>query len=70
MLIITNALRPDRPGDIVIEDFAAVGLPLVSKIRAEKISTLEHRHAERIGRIEEDFLADVIASAAGYVSGD
>lgn len=53
-VMITNALREAWPGDILIEDFAAAGLPILSKIRTAKIATLESIHARQIGRIEED----------------
>jgi mRNA interferase MazF len=62
-MMITNALRPDWPGDIVIADHQAVGLPHASKIRTAKIATLEAAGAEKIGRISEALLAEVRASA-------
>jgi mRNA interferase MazF len=61
-MMITNALRPDWPGDIVIADHQAIGLPHASKIRTAKIATLEAEGAEKIGRVSEALLAEVRAS--------
>lgn len=58
-VMITNALRPDWPGDIVIADHLAVGLPHASKIRTAKIATLEADGAEKIGRISDALLNEV-----------
>ncbi len=60
-MMITNALRPDWPGDIVITDHLAVGLPHASKIRTAKIATLEAEGAEKIGRIGDTLLNEVRA---------
>ena len=61
-MMITNALRPDWPGDIVIADHQAVGLPHASKIRTAKIATLEAGCAEKIGRVSKALLSEVRAS--------
>ena len=58
-MMITNALRPDWPGDIIIADHQAVGLPHASKIRTAKIATLEGESAESIGRVSDSLLAAV-----------
>jgi mRNA interferase MazF len=58
-MMITNALRPDWPGDIVISDHQAIGLPHTSKIRTAKIATLEADGAEKIGRISDALLMEV-----------
>jgi mRNA interferase MazF len=61
-MMITNALRPDWPGDLVIANHQAIGLPHASKIRTAKIATLDAGGAEKIGRIGKALLAEVRAS--------
>ena len=58
-MMITNALRPGWPGDLIIDDHASIGLPHPSKIRTAKIATLEIASAERIGQIGKELLAQV-----------
>ena len=58
-MMVTNALRPDWPGDLPIEHYASIGLPHPSKIRTAKIATLEARGAEIIGQIDDRLLAEV-----------
>ena len=60
-MMITNALRPDWPGDLIIDDHVSVGLPHPSKIRTAKIATLEAAGAERIGAIDAALLQEVRA---------
>ena len=61
-MMITNALRPDWPGDVIIADHQAVGLPHASKIRTAKVATLEAGGAEKIGLISKALLRKVRAS--------
>jgi mRNA interferase MazF len=63
-MMITNALRPGWPGDLLIDDHASVGLPHPSKIRTAKIATLETAAAERIGQIGKNLLAEVLGQMA------
>ena len=58
-MMVTNALRPDWPGDLSIDHYASIGLPHPSKIRTAKIATLEASGAELIGRIDVGLLAEV-----------
>lgn len=58
-MMVTNALRPDWPGDLPIEHYASIGLPHPSKIRTAKIATLDASGAEIIGRIDDELLAEV-----------
>lgn len=60
-LMITNAARPDWPGDIPIPDVLAKGLLIPSKIRTAKISTSETASATMIGRLDEPTLRTVQA---------
>ena len=59
-LMITNARRPDWPGDVLIPDHAEVGLNIACKVRTAKVETVEVRFAERVGRLPEQTLADVL----------
>lgn len=58
-MMVTNALRPGWPGDMMIENLSAAGLPHPSKIRTAKLATLEAHGAERIGRIDDALLTAV-----------
>lgn len=60
-LMITNARRAEWPGDVPVPDFLAAGLNIPCKVRTAKISTLEARTAERVGRLPEATIADVMA---------
>ncbi len=52
--MITNARRKRWPGDILIEDHEAAGLPVPSVVRTAKIATLEATAASRIGRLPDN----------------
>ncbi len=62
-LMITNARRPDWPGDILIPDHVAVGLNISCKVRTAKVETVEARFAEHVGRLREQTLARVLDHA-------
>lgn len=51
--MITNAGRPEWPGDIVIRDAEKLGLVIPSKVRTAKIAAIETSAAVRIGRLDE-----------------
>ncbi|MEP6786568.1 MAG: type II toxin-antitoxin system PemK/MazF family toxin [Sphingomonadales bacterium] len=51
MAMITNAANAPWPGDIAIKDFKALGLPIPSVIRTEKVSTLEIGSANFVSRL-------------------
>jgi mRNA interferase MazF len=52
-LMITSAARPRWPGDVVIPDHEAAGLPIPSIIRTAKITTVAAASAERAGRVTD-----------------
>ncbi len=52
-MMITSARRPDWPGDIVLDDHAALGLPIPSKVRTAKMATIEAREAHKLGRLND-----------------
>src|SRR4051812_3363304 len=49
LAMITSAANRGWPGDVVISDLAAAGLPVASIVRPAKIATIEVRDAERLG---------------------
>jgi len=59
-LMVTNAARPDWPGDVMIEGAEAIGLLIPSKVRTAKISTAEAHSAVRLGRLDRPTLARVL----------
>ena len=67
VLMITNASRPSWPGDVIIADHTAVGLPIPSKIRTEKISTVISAGSEKMGKIGGTALSDVRSRVLGYL---
>jgi mRNA interferase MazF len=68
--MITNAARDRWPGDILIEDHEAAGLPVKSIVRTAKIATLETASATRIGRLGDAQMAEVGGLVAAYLGVD
>jgi mRNA interferase MazF len=64
--MITNARRKAWPGDILIEDHEAAGLPVPSVIRTAKVATLEAASATRIGRLTEAQILAVRKQVVSY----
>jgi mRNA interferase MazF len=62
VVMVTSAENRPWPGDVVILDYAAAGLPAPSMIRSAKVATIEARDAEPLGRATE---ADIEAVLAG-----
>lgn len=50
--MITNALRPDWPGDVLVPDPEALGLIIPSKIRTAKLTTVVASAASSLGRVD------------------
>lgn len=51
VLMVTSAAHRGWPGDVVVSDFRAAGLPAASIVRSAKIATIEARDAELIGHL-------------------
>jgi mRNA-degrading endonuclease toxin of MazEF toxin-antitoxin module len=60
--MITNARRPAWPGDIEIPGAVEIGLLIPSKIRTDKLSTIETSAASIITRLDATTLAAVMQS--------
>jgi len=67
-LMITNAKRGNWPGDVLIADHAAVGLPIPSKIRSAKVATLESHTAHHLGRLSEPDWQIVAAALPTFIT--
>ena len=65
--MITNATNRRWPGDVEVEDHMAMGLPIASIVRTEKITTLESAGAEKIGHASDWFLSAVLGRIAGHL---
>ena len=53
VLMITSAHNRGWPGDVMISDLTACGLPAPSLVRTEKIATIEARDAQVMGVLAE-----------------
>jgi len=51
LVMITSAANRGWPGDVVVSDLAAAGLPAPSIVRPAKIATIDPRDAERLGAL-------------------
>lgn len=51
LAMITSAAHRGWPGDVVISDLVAAGLPAASIVRPAKIATIDARDAERLGAL-------------------
>ncbi len=53
VVMITSAENRPWAGDVAIVDHSAVGLPVPSVIRPMKVATVEARHVDTIGKVDE-----------------
>lgn len=67
-LMITNAARPNWPGDVMIENAEALGLLIPSKIRTAKISAAETQTATRLGRLDGPTIKRVLELVCGHLA--
>jgi mRNA interferase MazF len=61
VLMITAAANRRWPGDVVIDDYGAAGLPIPSVVRTAKIATISATVAEGLGGLPEANVAEVAA---------
>lgn len=66
-LMITNAARPDWPGDLPIPESERLGLIVPSKIRTAKIATVETAAASLIARLDSKTLEQVLELLRGHL---
>ncbi len=69
VLMITSADNRGWPGDILVSNLKAAGLPAASVIRTAKIATINARDAEPLGRIAASVRREVV-HAIGDVLGE
>lgn len=68
-LMITSAENRGWPGDVVVSDLLAAGLPAPSLVRTEKVATIDIGDAERIGRLPEADRRAVTALLRQHLAG-
>jgi mRNA interferase MazF len=68
VLMVTSAANRGWPGDVVVSDFDAAGLPAPSVVRSAKIATIEARDAERIGYLPLGDRARILELMQGALS--
>ena len=73
VLMVTSAANRGWPGDLLIADHEAAGLPVPSVIRVAKIATIEADDAEPIGRLiasEQAKVAETLRNSLALVLND
>jgi len=65
--MITSAANRGWPGDWPIDDLAMAGLPIASVVRCAKITTIEVRDAEPVGRLNANGLKAVMGLISGLL---
>jgi len=51
LAMVTSAANRGWPGDVLVSDLGAAGLPIPSIVRPAKIATIEARDAEPLGKL-------------------
>jgi len=69
LAMITSASHQSWPGDVVISDRGAAGLPAPSMVRPAKIATIEARDAGKLGVLPPSDRGAVITYLRGRLSG-
>lgn len=65
--MITSAENRAWPTDHTIEAFAEAGLPIPSVVRPAKITTVETRDVEPVGRLHHALVARVLTTIVGLL---
>ena len=65
--MVTSARNRSWPGDCLIEAYAQAGLPKPSMVRPCKITTIEVRDAERLGRLPDALTAQVVSAVVSLL---
>ena len=66
--MITAAANRPWPEDWPIDDFAKTGLPIPSVVRPAKITTIEAKNAEIVGRLDRAERLEIISRIAQLLS--
>jgi mRNA interferase MazF len=66
--MITSAANRRWSGDWPINDLAQAGLPVASVVRCAKITTVEVRDTEVVGRLSPDELKAVMSLIRGFLA--
>jgi mRNA interferase MazF len=66
-LMITSAEHAEWPGDIAISDHLALRLPLPSKIRSQKVATLDMSSANYLATLAPPDYAIVLATIGSWL---
>lgn len=65
--MITAAENRRWPGDVVVSDHVAAGLPIPSIVRTSKLATIVASRAERRGALTAETMAAVEAEIVGHL---
>jgi mRNA interferase MazF len=65
VVMVTSAANRGWPGDIVVSDLTAAGLPAASVVRSAKIATIEAQDAERLGYLPPEDRSQVAEAVRG-----
>ena len=68
VLMVTSAAHRGWPGDVMISDHGAAGLPAASVVRPAKIATIEARNAEQIGHLPSHERVQVADTLRTYLA--
>ncbi len=68
VLMVTSAANRGWPGDVVVSDLTAAGLPAASVVRSTKVATIEARDAERIGYLPSEDRSLVAMAVRGSLA--
>lgn len=68
VLMVTSAANRGWPGDVVVSDLTAAGLPAASVVRSAKVATIEARDAERIGHLLSEDRSQVAMAVRGSLA--
>ncbi|MSP92134.1 MAG: type II toxin-antitoxin system PemK/MazF family toxin [Myxococcales bacterium] len=69
VVMITSAAHRSWPGDVLVSDLRAAGLPAPSVVRCAKMATLELVHAVRLGTLPATDRSAVAVQVAAVLAG-
>lgn len=66
--MITSAERENGPGDVMMPDYTAAGLPIPSKVRTAKMTAITPLRIELEGNVEISVLAAIQLKVAAHLA--